>query len=78
MITLKNQNSPSFKSDLSEFIEKKQLNSLNEDSKHTTRDLIDGKSHLQSDTDEQLMIEIPFGQRVKLHSISIHTKDKSA
>ena len=58
--------------DLSDVIDKSQLHCLNEERAHPVANLLTASdTYLESDTDEQLIIEIRFTQAVKLHSIKI-------
>ncbi|RKO88153.1 PITH domain-containing protein [Blyttiomyces helicus] len=63
-------------SDLTEFITASQLECLNENARRGVRNAFtkDG-GYLESDVDEQLIIVVPFGQNVKLHSIKIVPAD---
>ncbi|KAF7633919.1 hypothetical protein Mgra_00006656 [Meloidogyne graminicola] len=55
--------------DIIHFIVRGQCECLNEDDSHTLRHLLDGNGPLISDCDEQLLINLPFTQPVKIHSI---------
>ncbi|KAJ3216145.1 hypothetical protein HDU67_009872 [Dinochytrium kinnereticum] len=58
--------------DLLEFITQKQVVCLNQSDKHTVKSIFTKDvQYLESDCDEQIIIEIPFQQSVKLHSIRI-------
>ncbi|KAJ3118904.1 Thioredoxin-like protein 1 [Phlyctochytrium bullatum] len=58
--------------DLLEFINQKQVECLNQSDKHTVKSIFTkDDNYLESDCDEQLIIDIPFQQGVKLHSIRI-------
>ncbi|KAJ3181801.1 hypothetical protein HDU87_000819 [Geranomyces variabilis] len=59
-------------SDLTEFVTLNQIECLNQSDEHVVRNMFqkDG-SYLESDVDEQLIVNIPFNQAVKLHSIKI-------
>jgi thioredoxin len=59
--------------DLYGFISKKDSECLNESNSHQLNDCLNagGASYLESDADEQLIINIPFNQPVKLHSLKI-------
>ncbi|KAJ3351241.1 hypothetical protein HDU83_009059 [Entophlyctis luteolus] len=58
---------------LTEFIDKKQIECLNQSDEHTVFSIFgnDPKQYLESDVDEQLIIVIPFNQMVKVHSLKI-------
>ncbi|KAI9197320.1 PITH domain-containing protein [Polychytrium aggregatum] len=65
--------------DLSDFISKNQVECLNENDKHTVRNILEkNDAYLESDVDEQLIISIPFNQAVKLHSIKIVADKETA
>jgi len=54
-----------------------QLNCLNEMSNHTMKDMFKvSSSYLESDVDEQLLLNVIFNQRVRVKSISFHTNDE--
>ena len=57
--------------DLVSFINKSQSECLNESDQHNFASLIGGNGYLESDCDEQLIINLAFNQPVKLHSIKI-------
>ncbi|KAF5387012.1 hypothetical protein D9615_001757 [Tricholomella constricta] len=63
---------------LLEFLDLSQLDCLNEDSAHTLKSILAQKtrntsaSYLASDADEQLILNIPFNQSVRVRSIVIH------
>ncbi|KAI6171499.1 putative thioredoxin [Aphelenchoides bicaudatus] len=57
--------------DLQTFLDRSNLECLNEDSDHNIRALFESGGVLQSDCDEQLIINIPFSQPVKIHSIQV-------
>ena len=61
---------PEGQMELSSFLDKTGLECLNEDDAHSFRDLLGGGA-LHSDCDEQLIINMPFNQPIKLHSILI-------
>eukprot|EP01135_Chromosphaera_perkinsii_P009807 Nk52_evm1s1906 gene=Nk52_evmTU1s1906 len=55
---------------LSELVDKRQLNCLNESCDHTAVSILnEDQQFLESDCDEQLLISIPFNQPVKIHSL---------
>jgi len=63
---------------LLEYLDLSQLNCLNESSEHTLESILKHKSknnspdcYLQSDADEQLILNIPFNQTVRVRSIVI-------
>ncbi|CAG7846234.1 SubName: Full=Related to TRX2-thioredoxin II {ECO:0000313/EMBL:CCA68838.1} [Serendipita indica DSM 11827] len=68
---------------LLEFIDRSQVNCLNESSSHTLKSILTGHSrntsaaYLESDTDEQLLLNIPFNQAVRIKGISIKTEESS-
>lgn len=59
-------------SDLTEFVTLNQVECLNQSNTHNVRNIFkkDG-TYLESDVDEQLIMNVPFNQAVKLHSIKI-------
>ena len=62
--------------DLTDVVEKNQLNCLNEVRSHPVANILTANdTYLESDTDEQLLIEVRFNQAVKLHSLKIKTND---
>ncbi|CAG8624245.1 16749_t:CDS:2 [Acaulospora colombiana] len=68
---------------LLEFVDRPQINCLNELSEHTLKSILTGhsrntsESYLESDTDEQLLLNIPFNQTVRVRGIAIQSKDSS-
>ncbi|KAJ1558533.1 hypothetical protein HK405_013460, partial [Cladochytrium tenue] len=58
---------------LAEFIETRQIECLNQSESHTVKSLFskDPAQFLESDVDEQLIINIPFRQPVKVHSLKL-------
>ncbi len=49
-----------------------QLECLNQNDSRTVQNVFkNGDGYLESDCDEQLIINIPFNQAVKLHSLTI-------
>ncbi|KAG8807044.1 hypothetical protein FRC19_006898, partial [Serendipita sp. 401] len=68
---------------LLEFIDRSQINCLNESPTHTLKSIITGHSrntsdaYLESDTDEQLILNIPFNQAVRVRGISIQTAENA-
>ncbi|KAG8748282.1 hypothetical protein FRC10_007672 [Ceratobasidium sp. 414] len=66
---------------LLEYLDSTQLNCLNESDTHNLKSILGnktrntGKSYLESDSDEQLLINIYFNQSVRIRSIIIHTVD---
>ena len=66
--------------DLTEYIDIRQLECLNQQDNHTIRDLIDknnAEGYLASDVDEQLSLYIAFLESVKIHSIEFVTKGEN-
>ncbi|EFJ06578.1 hypothetical protein SELMODRAFT_272267 [Selaginella moellendorffii] len=63
--------------DLVEFVDWSMVECLNESANHTHANALkkayreDDELYLESDTDEQLLLYIPFNQVVKLHSVMI-------
>ncbi|KAG2196513.1 hypothetical protein INT47_012807 [Mucor saturninus] len=56
--------------DLTEYITPKQMDALNQNEEHNVKNIFkDDDTYLESDTDEQLIISVPFNQPVKLHSL---------
>ncbi|CAE6521878.1 unnamed protein product [Rhizoctonia solani] len=68
---------------LLEYLDSTQLNCLNESNTHNIKSILGnktlntGKSYLESDSDEQLLINLYFNQAVRIRSILIHTADAS-
>ncbi|PVF98844.1 DUF1000-domain-containing protein [Serendipita vermifera] len=68
---------------LLEFVDRPQINCLNEVSDHTLKSILAGHSrntsdsYLESDTDEQLLLNIPFNQAVRVRGIAIQSNDSS-
>lgn len=65
--------------DLFGFFNKKTAECLNESNGHNLKQFFEAKSgtnYLESDCDEQLIINIPFTQPVKLHSLKIGGPEK--
>ncbi|KAG8705073.1 hypothetical protein FRC08_001870 [Ceratobasidium sp. 394] len=66
---------------LLEYLDSTQLNCLNESDTHNIKSILGnktrntGKSYLESDSDEQLLINLYFNQSVRIRSIVIHTVD---
>ncbi|KAG8686608.1 hypothetical protein FRC11_008697 [Ceratobasidium sp. 423] len=66
---------------LLEYLDSTQLNCLNESNTHNIKSILGnktlntGKSYLESDSDEQLLINLYFNQAVRIRSIVIHTAD---
>ncbi|KDN51694.1 hypothetical protein RSAG8_00241, partial [Rhizoctonia solani AG-8 WAC10335] len=66
---------------LLEYLDSTQLNCLNESDTHNIKSILGnktlntGKSYLESDSDEQLLINLYFNQAVRIRSILIHTAD---
>ncbi|CAL1703870.1 unnamed protein product [Somion occarium] len=67
---------------LLEFLDTPQLNCLNEEGEHTLKALLSSKSkntssstYLLSDADEQLLLNIPFNQTVRVRSIVIQSSN---
>ncbi|KAI9222377.1 PITH domain-containing protein [Blastocladiella britannica] len=61
--------------DVTDTIDQSQLDCLNQKASSTIKGLIKGEGELESDADEQLMINVTFNQVVKLHSIKFDAKD---
>ncbi|OQR74954.1 thioredoxin protein 1-like [Tropilaelaps mercedesae] len=64
--------------DLAPFISKHKSECLNESDSFTLSTLLEGKTHLESDCDEQLLINIGFQQPVKVHSMRITGPENAA
>ncbi|KAI8852673.1 galactose-binding domain-like protein [Chytridium lagenaria] len=65
--------------DLIDYITQKQVECLNQSDKHTVKSIFSkDNNYLESDCDEQLIIDIPFQQGVKLHSIRIVAPPENA
>ncbi|KAI9346177.1 galactose-binding domain-like protein [Obelidium mucronatum] len=65
---------------LTEFIDMRQVECLNQSDDHTVGSIFgkDSKQFLESDVDEQLILVVPFNQVVKVHSLVISgPKDKA-
>ncbi|KAH0584178.1 hypothetical protein H2248_009736 [Termitomyces sp. 'cryptogamus'] len=66
---------------LLEFLDLSQLNCLNEDSTHSLKSIVNQKeinksdNYLESDADEQLLLNIPFNQSVRVRSIVLHASN---
>ncbi|KAH9946405.1 DUF1000-domain-containing protein [Epithele typhae] len=66
---------------LLEYLESPQLNCLNEAPQHTLKGILadkkknTGSAYLQSDADEQLLLNIPFNQTVKIRAIALQTAE---
>eukprot|EP00128_Syssomonas_multiformis_P012279 Colp12_sorted_trinity150504_noHs@17698 len=61
---------------LVEFIERKQVECLNESDDHTAKYIFEkNDAYLESDCDEQLLLSIPFNTPVKIHSIKFTAPD---
>ncbi|QRW14478.1 TRX2-thioredoxin II, related protein [Ceratobasidium sp. AG-Ba] len=77
----KNESASSKDVSLLEYLDSTQLNCLNESNTHTIKSILGnktvntGKSYLESDSDEQLLMNIYFNQSVRIRSIVIHTAD---
>lgn len=57
--------------DLGTFIMKNQCEALNDSDDHPLSALIEGRGHLESDCDQQLILSLTFTQSVKVHSIKV-------
>ncbi|KAJ3186156.1 hypothetical protein HDU85_007595 [Gaertneriomyces sp. JEL0708] len=63
---------PGGHSDLTEFITLPQVECLNQNGEHIIKNIFNNQpSYLESDVDEQLIMNIPFNQAVKLYAIKI-------
>ncbi|KIM19935.1 hypothetical protein M408DRAFT_18669 [Serendipita vermifera MAFF 305830] len=68
---------------LLEFLDRPQINCLNESTEHTFKSIMSGSSrntsaaYLESDVDEQLILNIPFNQTVRIRGISIKCSEES-
>ncbi|KAJ4500161.1 DUF1000-domain-containing protein [Lentinula lateritia] len=66
---------------LLQFLDLQQLNCLNESTEHNFKSIVSSKkpnvssSYLESDADEQLLLNIAFNQSVRVKSISIKSTD---
>jgi len=67
---------------LLEFLDLSQLNCLNEAEQHTFKSIVSSKSrnatgsYLLSDADEQLLLNIPFNQTVRVRSIVLQSNSE--
>lgn len=57
--------------DLSSFIMKNQCEALNDADDHPLSGLIENRSYIESDCDQQLILSLTFTQSVKVHSIKV-------
>ncbi|GAA5839828.1 hypothetical protein JCM11251_001226 [Rhodosporidiobolus azoricus] len=66
-------------SSLNSSIDQAQIHCLNESSDHTLKHLIrgEGEKYLESDADEQLLLQIPFQQAVRLRAVRFSTASGS-
>ncbi|KAG8897497.1 hypothetical protein FRB99_008115 [Tulasnella sp. 403] len=68
---------------LLEYLDMAQVNCLNESSEHTLQSIVRARSrnttdaYLESDADEQLLINLGFNQVVRIRSLVLHTKNPS-
>ncbi len=63
---------PSGMSDLGEFVDKSQMQCLNQSDDHKMANAFaSGKEYLESDVDEQLLITLAFNRAVKVHSLIV-------
>ncbi|THU95103.1 DUF1000-domain-containing protein, partial [Dendrothele bispora CBS 962.96] len=66
---------------LLQYLDLQQLNCLNESTEHTLKDIVSekklntGEAYLESDADEQLLLNIAFNQSVKVKSIIIKSNE---
>jgi hypothetical protein len=69
---------------LLEFLDTPQVNCLNEADDHSLKSIIsmkarnNSKNYLESDADEQLLLNIYFNQTVRVRTLLLYTKDVSA
>jgi len=69
---------------LLEFLDPSQLNCLNESDDHNIKSIIStkgkttGSAYLESDADEQLLLNIYFNQAVRVRALVIHSKDPNS
>ncbi|KAG8771396.1 Thioredoxin-like protein 1 [Ceratobasidium sp. 428] len=81
--SVKDESAASKDVSLLEYLDSTQLNCLNESDTHNVKSILGnkirntGKSYLESDSDEQLLINLYFNQSVRIRSIIIHTVDAS-
>ncbi|KAJ3360383.1 Thioredoxin-like protein 1 [Allomyces javanicus] len=61
--------------DITDLVDQSQVDCLNQKGDHSIKGLLKGTSTLESDVDEQLMINVAFQQTVKLHSIKFVAAD---
>ncbi|ORZ33908.1 galactose-binding domain-like protein [Catenaria anguillulae PL171] len=67
---------PAGYTDITSTVEQTQLDCLNQKTDKTIKGMFKGTSTLESDVDEQLLINVAFQQVVKLHSIKFIAADK--
>ncbi|KXS14964.1 thioredoxin-domain-containing protein [Gonapodya prolifera JEL478] len=69
---------PAGHSDLTSYVQLAQLECLNQSPQHTVRGaFVEDASYLESDSDEQLIVVVPFNQNVRVHSMRVTgPKDK--
>jgi len=66
---------------LLEYLEMGQVNCLNENPEHTLQSIVSSRNrnindaYLESDADEQLLINLPFNQVVRIRSLVLQAKD---